>query len=390
MTRPVLPVFTWLVDEGSSYTDGRIETVPRRKLVLDEAGWEWLLEQVSDRTAFLLLEMARLSVLDPARGRRVVALGQEELRRRVGRGRHGWGEGAMREMIRGLVSAGLLTEIAVVPLGPQGGSLPKMFVLENGLFTGAAEHGPALVESYKRRPSRPPANRGSGSEPSVNAPPAPAGPVIAEPSTSDVPAGQLTPRSPSSRVGAGSYGSMDDCSPTIHHPAATADPAVATVLSARLRELGFGDAPRIVAGNDPAWLASWLDAVALMPGVGNKGGYLRALVDPDRRAAVPTDPPGWVPGTTVAVADGTLRTTRPARPAPAPAAADPVADLEVLALSHHLTRTEGDLNPDQVRLWRLNARLRAGALADLRAQTGMDLHAYLATHLPDLLADTPH
>lgn len=390
-----IPVFSWFIDEGTAYSDGQIQARARRKLVLDDEGWDWLRAQVSDRVAALLLELARLSVLDPARGARVVELSQEELAARIGRGQRGWGTDTVAGMLRSLVRAGLISVERARPLGPSGGSRPAVLVLQAGLFTPAAEHGPALLEaaagtlpgalevSSNPAPTRHPENPGVGIEPVDT--PVPAFPTLADPQ------GRVTPDR-AGGLGSGFAGTGVMRAPqdkTLEERPFFSEDPVAGALVRELRRLGIADAARLVPAHDPAWLAAWIAEVLADPAVGSPGGYLRTLIDPRKRPdARFDDPPGWVAGTTVALEAGRLVLTRPALPAVevvtagpggGAGAVDPAVEDAVAALAHF----HGVSDPNQARIWRHGARVRAAALAELSEATGLGVEGYLVRHLPE-------
>lgn len=386
---PVVPVFTWVTVENEARTDGSMTTDARRKLVIDVDGWNWLRAQVPDRVATLLLELAILSERDPGTGARYVSASQEQLGRLIGRGQRGWGRAVIREMVAALVSLGLLREVAHRPLGTGGGSVPKVLVLDGALFTVAA----SLSNPYNSPPARLaehlPVAPDRACEPLVaNLPVAP-GPVpdrlaeaatVAEPASGStgIPAGQVSGSSADSRVSGPSHGSsgMDECS-SIQDPPAGQD--VAATLVVILDRLGFGDAARVVDANaaDLAWVTAWVQHVMSSPRIPNKGGYLRKLIDPAHRGAAPrSDPPGWIPGTTVILGPAGLELRSP-EPDAAPRVLGDTTDLDrdMAVLAHFHDASDADL-----RIWRLNARLRAAMLAPITA-TGTTVQAYYDTHL---------
>lgn len=315
---PVL--FTWITVEGSVDAAGGFDLAERRVLQIDVDGYLALLDAHGAKRTGALVTLAMRSSRHPETGQRVVWGSREEMGALLGGADHGWAAKAVGPLLRSLEAAGLLSYIPAVPLGRGKGSVPPAWILHDGLFSTldpvvgtpqpAAPQGAAGPSRFGSGHSGS-GLAGSGHEGTV--------PGLEGPGTGVGAGHRPRPVRDGSRA-AGQH-AMNGMTSSPSHAGSPAgaelvDLAVRGRLIAGLGALGWENPAATVDRHDPALLGAWLERIAARAAAGRPlgGGFLRTqLEDPSG----PIPPPGFVPGSRIALdpATGELAITAPAAPA---------------------------------------------------------------------------
>lgn len=287
------PLFTWITVEGTVDENGAFSGERREQLVTDIAAAADLVAAVGARQWRLLETLAWHSEPDPEHAhRRVIRATIAQIAALAGGPDSGWSESTISPVLRDMEDRGLLVRILGRRLGRQKGSAPTSFLLADGLFARpaartqqAAAHDAGL----------------HGTEPETYSPQNPR-PVKPSPSPRDKSPQNLRPV----KTGA-PHGEHGMSNPFMDTMAVIADEtAVATVLAARLRAMGWNtDVTRDIRKWTLPRLAAWTIFVEHAAGVRNKGALLRT------RIAEGTWPDGWQQGTVIDAMNGQLRATAP-------------------------------------------------------------------------------
>jgi hypothetical protein len=357
---PVPVLFTWLRVEGLVDAAGVFDPTERALLQVDVAGYLGLLRTRGAKVTGALVSLAMLSERDPGTGARVVVGSTSRLAQLLSGDGEPWGKKAAAAVLTQLRQAGLVAYVPSVGLGRGRGGTSPRWVLHEGLFAvvetlqtpagttsdgvasaGAPYSGSALVGVVGQGPGQggqvpagvghrrgglcgptPPAGIGAGEK---------GGPGKGQPlrggqhemdgmksshlhdaqSPTAAPAVAAAPAQVRSAPALPSPASSTLPSPALPAPADRSRPQVDYVVRARLvgalAELGWERPHQVVDAVDPALVAGWLQQVRTRAQAGrplrSPGGFLRTqLLNP----AGPVPPPGFVPGTTVAVREGQL------------------------------------------------------------------------------------